>query len=450
VAAVERHLYAGSGLWFSCADGCGAHNLDWGDDSLTYALHLRWSLTKDPSLVPIFAELASTAASYAPCKASGCGDWSDAPEWDAIADEREFEVTGDPSALELAEQAYASVRDSSAFALGACSSVRYQQAFGAGGGLKTLETDSNAIKAALLLWKATGVGRYLDEARTTYSAVRQFFLDATRPLYTVYLYDDGRSCTQLPARFFASVNGNMIWNGVALAEATQDDRYADDAIQTANAVDGLLSDARGIFVNLQAENDVAEPLVEGFYSLAVTRAVDTARAWLARNAQAALSEARTQDDLFGRFFDGPAPTTRITAWQTNGGLSLAIAAAALAPNEIVRADDAWAGGHSVAGEIATLPSTLTFTGSGVALFGTLGEDCCEPGHAAVGVDGQPIQDQTGIWQNKSSAGIAFPDALLFAWRWPISGAHVLNFAPPETNVKEGGPFLHIQRYAVLP
>ena len=88
----------------------------------------------------------------------------------------------------------------------ACPSIRYQQAFGAGGGLKTLETDSNAIKAALLLWKATGTPSYLDDAVAVYSAVRRYFLDPKLSLYTVYVYDDGVSCAQLPARFFASAS----------------------------------------------------------------------------------------------------------------------------------------------------------------------------------------------------------------------------------------------------
>jgi hypothetical protein len=449
-AALLAGFYTGAGTWYSCQGGCGAQNLDWGDDALTFALYLRWSTRKDPSLVPVFAALAATAASHAACSDPGCGDWSDVPEWDAIADEREFEVTGDARALELSTQAYASVRDSDAYGRGACPSIRYQLAFGGGGGIKTLETDSNAIKAALLLWKATGAQRYLDDARAVYAAVRQYFLDPALPLYTVYVYDDGATCTQLPGRFFASVNGNMIWNGVALASATGDARYLRDATQTAQAVDRSLSDGRGIFVDLQAENDVVEPLVEGFYALAVDAGVDTARAWILKNAQAAFAAAQTADGLVGRFFDGPVPTAPITAWQANGGLALAIAAAALAPDDAVPTGGGWSGATSIERDIATLPSSLTFVGSGIALFGTLGEQCCEPGHASVAIDGQTTTDQTGIWQNKSTAGRAFPDTLLFAWRWPASGAHVLEFGPSTTNVKEGGPFLHVQRYLILP
>jgi hypothetical protein len=450
VAALERGFYTGAGTWTSCEGGCGAHNVDWGDDSLTYALYLRWTIAHDTSLVPIFASLASTAAVHSPCGAPGCGDWSDVAEWDAIADEREFEVSGDPAALDLAKRAYASVRDSDAYTGGACPPIRYQQPYGAGGGLKTLETDSNAIKAALLLWKTTGLSSYLDDAKATYKAVRRVFLDPTLPLYTVYVYDDGTSCTQLPARFFASVNGNMIWSGIALASATGDRSYLDDATRTATAVDRSLSDARGIFADLQAENDVVEPLVEAFYVLATDQAVDAARVWILKNAQAAISAAQTVDGLYGRFFDGPAPTAPLTAWQVNGGVALSIAAGGLAPRDVVPTDRGWSDARAVSRDITMLPSSIEFTGSGIALYGTLGEQCCEPGHASVAIDGQPTVDQTGIWQNKSSAAMAFQDVILFAWRWPASGPHVLGFGPSTTNVKEGGPFLHVQRYVVLP
>src|SRR5579872_2893485 len=128
VETLQQNLYTGSGTWYACSSGCGAGNLDWGDDSLTYTLYLRWSITRDPLLVPIFAELAATAASDGPCRGAGCGS-SDVPEWDAIADEREFEATGDSRALDLAARAYASVRDADAFALGACPALRYQHAF---------------------------------------------------------------------------------------------------------------------------------------------------------------------------------------------------------------------------------------------------------------------------------------------------------------------------------
>jgi hypothetical protein len=270
------------------------------------------------------------------------------------------------------------------------------------------------------------------------------------PLYSVYVYDDGTSCAQLPHRFFASVNGNMSWSGAALARATGAAQYLADAIETARAVDQYLADGKGVFADLQAENDVVEPLVEAFHALATTHGMDFARAWILRNAQAAISASRTPDDVYGRFFDGPAPVRTVTAWQANGGLALVMAAAALAPDELVTQKGDWSNGRSVSQDITALPSELSFTGSGIALFGTLGEDCCSQGHASVAIDGQETVDETGIWQNKSSIGKPLQDALLFAWRWPAPAAHTLTFGPSMTNAKEGGPFLHVRRYVVLP
>jgi hypothetical protein len=450
IATLQASFYS-SGQWSACdGDGCGFGNEDWGDDSLTYTLFLRWRATEDPTLEPMFVALTGTATDWGPCTGPSCTGWSDVPSWDSIADEREYEVTGDPHALDLARSAYSRVRDSDAYALGACPQVRYQHAFGGGGGLKTLETDSNLLKAALLLWKATGEPALLADAMTLYASVRTYFLDPVLPLYTVYVIDDGKSCTQLPHRFFASVNGNMIWSGRALAEATGDASYLADAEATAHAVTGSLADGRGVFADLQAENDVVEPLVEAFDDLAVLEQDAPAREWVFTNAVAAIRNARISDGAYGRFFDGPPPAATVTIWQTNGGLAVAIAAAALAPTTAVPEGDGWGSAKSTADDLTLLPSSVAFTGSGIALVGTLGEDCCEPGHASVLLDGQPTVDATGIWQNKSSAGRSFPGAVLFAWRWPVSGSHVVGLEVPDTNVKEGGPFVHIQSYVVLP
>src|SRR5262249_43340615 len=152
----------------------------------------------------------------APCAQEPCGSWSDVPEWDAIALVREYEATRDPAALAKAEAAFAFVERSQVFALGACPQIRYQQPGGGANRLKTLETDANAIKAAILLHAATGDAAYLASARARYDAVRAAFLDRAVPLYTVYIFDDGRACTRLPHRFFASVNGDMIWSGLEL------------------------------------------------------------------------------------------------------------------------------------------------------------------------------------------------------------------------------------------
>ena len=128
------------------------------------------------------------------------------------------------------------------------------------------------IKAALLLYRATRssrVPRLGRRARTPRSArtssIRQL------PLYSVYVFDDGQRCTQVPHRFFASVNGDMIWSGFQLARVTGERRYLDEALATARAVDRLLADPAGVFADLQAENDIVEPLVEAMFVLANER-----------------------------------------------------------------------------------------------------------------------------------------------------------------------------------
>jgi hypothetical protein len=274
-----------------------------------------------------------------------------------------------------------------------------------------------------------------------------YFLDPRVPLYTVYVVDNGYTCAQLPHRFFASVNGNMIWNGVELFRDTGARAYLNQAVATARAVDSHLADGRGVFADLQAENDIVEPMVEGMDALALQRRA-FARAWILSNAAAALS-ARAPDGSFGRFFDGPPPATTVTAWQTNGGLAVEIAAATLAPQKAVLTTRAWAKATQVTHEIAVTPATLVFDGSGIALLGTLGENCCEPGHARVLIDGRETFDATGIWQNKSSLGSSIDHTVLFAWRWRSAGTHILTFKPGAENGKEGGTFLHLRGYELL-
>ncbi len=449
VATLLHVYYAGNGLWNECdAPGCPQANGDWGADSLTYALYLRWQSTRDARVLPVLGALLRTAPTYSsPCDLPSCGSWSDVPEWDAIAALREYEALGrDPQALVKARAAYAFVEDGSAFALGACPDIRYQQPAGGGNDLKTLETDGNAIKAAVLLYEATGDATYLESAETRYAAVRARFLSPDVPLYTVYVFDDGSACTQLPHRFFASVNGDMIWSGLELSRLTGAKRYLAEALSTARAAAADLADPAGVFADLQAENDVVEPLVEAMYDLATEARAGFARAWILANAAAALS-ARTRDGSFGRFFDGPPPATTVTAWQTVGGLSLEIAAAALDPNGTAASGGGWAGARTVARSIGPT-GALTFMGSGIALVGTLGEACCATGHVRVIVDGRETFDRTGIWQNKSSLGARIPGTVLFAWGWPGPGVHTIRFEPGVPNAKEGGSFLHVRRYLV--
>jgi len=446
-ATILHVFYAGGGMWRGCdLPDCGQSNVDWGVDSLTYALWLRWQTAHDPAVPPVMRELLATAPSYpAPCT-STCSSWSDVPEWDAIAALREYQVLNDPAALAKARTAFAFVDGSSVFALGACPDIHYQQPHGQDNQLKTLETDANAIKAALLLYDATGERAYLDAAVSRYAAVRARFLDPKVPLYSVYVFDDGQRCRQVPHRFFASVNGDMIWSGLELARATGEAHYRSEALASGRAVVADLSDATGVFTDLQAENDIVEPLVEGMYALATDTKATFARTWILANAAAALSD-RAANGSFGRFFDGPAPTAMTTAWQANGGLALEIAAGALDAGGAVPTRDAWAGARRVNRSVG-IGDTVAIHASAVAFYGTLGETCCEAGHARVFIDGRETFDGTGIWQNKSSSGRSIPGTVLFAWRWPRRGVHHIRFAPGVQNGKEGGPFLHITGYLV--
>ncbi len=438
--ALRVRWYAGAGSWNRCLPArCGVQSYDWGADNLSAALYLDWLTTRDAALVPWFRELGAANPGFHLCTAA-CRSWSDVPMWDALAAIREYDVTGDRGVLGKAEADFASAARSELYAQGACREIDYQRPNGETG-LKTLETDANRILAATLLYQRTGTPAYLDDARAHYAAVRARFLDPRLPLYTVYVLDDRTRCVPLPHRFFASVNGTMISAGLELAATTRDPAYGRDAKATARAIERELDDARGVFVDPQAENDVVAPLVIAMYRLAAQGDAE-ARAWIVRNAAAAI-QARTADGSYGRFFDGPPPPGQVTMWETNGGFALAFAAAALAPSDIVE-PDTWPTARS-ASVALDASSSYRFSGSGIAFTGTLGE---HPGHAHVLLDGRPIADRTGIWQGLTY--VAKGNALLFAWRWPASGPHVVTFVPAEENVKEGPAFLDLREAFVLP
>ncbi len=450
LATLLDAYYAGGGEWHACDSiNCAIGDADWGYDSLTYSLALREQATGDRTLSPILDALAQSARTYpsACTTTAGCPYWSDTPEWDSIALTDEYLVTHDPIALSKAQLAFGYVAGSTVFASGACPAVPYQEPGGGRTELKTLETEANAVKAALLLYGVTKNPSYLAFAESGYQTARTYFLDRHAALYTVYVFDDGRRCAQLPHRFFASVNGDMIWSGVQLYADLGNPSYLAQALATAAAVQQHLSDGRGIFADLQAENDVAEPLVEGMYALAAG-GQSIGRQWLLRNAAAALS-ARTAAGAFGRFFDGPPPASTVTAWQTNGGLALEIAAAALAPDQVASPAGRWRSASYVRHDISVLPAKLRVHGSAVAVLGTLGERAGGLGHARVLVDGHETFDQSGIWQNKSSSLLSIPGTVLFAWSWPRAGTHTLTFLPGLWNAKEGGSFLHVVGYDVL-
>ena len=447
-ATIEQRFYHAPGRWNMCVPGdCGTAVRDWGADALAYTLFLRRESAIDPGVRPIMAALAESAPSYRPCARDRCTMWSDVPMWDAIAAARAFEITGSTLALEKAQRAFDAVDASDAFALGACPTIDFQRPGGGKTALKTLETDSNYIKAALLLARWTGDPRYLAKARAKYRAVRRYFLDPHVALYSVYVFDDGRTCRQLPKRFFASVNGNMIDNGLALAAQTGATHYRREAFATAHAVARYLSDASGVYADLQADNDVAEPLVEAMYDLAVKMHAEFARQWLVTAASAARP---TAEGSYGRFFDGPPPLGAVSAWSASGGLALAIAAGAVAPSGTATSGNDWSAGHFVADRLDGTPAHIAFTGRAIALIGTIGEICCEAGHVRVFIDGRETFNNTGIWQNKSPASRRLPNSVLFSWRWPRSGSHTIAFASGVANAKEGGSFIHLAGYELDP
>ncbi len=415
-------FYAGDGRWRACNDvECREANSDWGVDSATDALYLRWKTTHDPQVKLVVARLLDAGPHYPTCGDQGCSTWSDTPEWDAVTFMREYQVLDDPQALERAKAAYAFVERSKTFATGACPGIRYQHPQPSIYFVKSLETEANAVKAGILLYRATQDHTYLDAALSRYASAREYYLDADTPLYTVHVRDDGQSCVQQPHRFFASVNGDMIWNGIALSQITGNREFYDQALATAHAVDTNLSDERGIFANVQGENDVVEPLVEAMYELAANHE-SFAEAWVVRNAEAALS-ARASDGTFARFFDGPAQQ-RASIWESNGGLALEIAAASLDPYAQVLTTDAWSDFY-VAPALTTLPATITVKGSGIALMGTLAQ-ACQNAHVHVLIDGVETFDQTGLWQNYSMPD---GDSVFFAWRWKTPGTHTITLEP---------------------
>jgi hypothetical protein len=446
---LERTFYNGTGLWHMCVGlPCSTKNVDWGADSLTYVLWFRWKLTRDPSVPPIMRALAQTARMWGPGdKAS-----SDTVMWDSIADAREYQVTRSRVALAKSEAAFRWVDSVMArgFASGACPGIDYQWPHGRGGNLKTLETATNYIKAALLLHEITGSASYLAKAQSQYEQVRRYFLSGGAPLYTVYVFDNGSTCRALPGRYFASVNGNMIWAGAALAADTGKGGYLRQAIATARAVGTRLNDAAGVYADLQADNDVAEPLIEAMYRLASANHQQFARDWLLTAASAAGADQNQQGE-FGRFFDGPPPTSSATAWQVNGGAALIQAAAALDPLGAPADPEFWHRARLVADARGLQDSAMSirFTGRAIAIMGSIGAVCCVTGHARVFVDGGETFDRTGIWQNMTSPSVQQPNQVLFAWRWRAAGPHTVTIRPGVDNDYEGGSFFQMTGYLVV-
>jgi hypothetical protein len=438
-ATLLQVFYAGNGAWRECnAMTCRASDRDWGADSATYALYLRWKTTHDPSIAFTMSQLLANGTEYGePCDGAPCPAWSDTPAWDAVAFMREAEVLGgDRRATDKAKAALRYAEQSRAFAGGACTGVPFQLPQPNQSEIKTLESDANLIKGDLLVYAATQDRAYLNDALMRYGDDRTWFFDWDASLYTNHVADDGTQCRQVEDRFFASVNGNMIWNATQLWRYTGQRHFYDEAIATAQSVDRNLSDSRGVFVDLQGENDVAEPLVEAMYDLAAEENVGFAKAWIVRNAAAALS-SRGPDGTFSRMFDGP-PQSMTSIWESNGGIALEIAAGALEPLGAPGRADAWSGSGNVGQTITKLPATVAFNGAGIALSGTISR-LCTSGHVRVFIDGQETFDRTGLWQNHS---MPMGQSVFFAWRWPAPGPHVIRLEPAN-DTQAGVEVMHL-------
>jgi len=428
---------------------CNTKNRDWGADNLTYVLYLRWELSHDRSVLPPLRRLAQSAHLWL----TGTYGSSDEMMWDSVAEVREYQVTGSKASLAKAEAAFRRVDADKAagFAAGACPAVDYQWAHGTiDKGTKTLETDSNYVKAALLLYQVTGKRSYLRKAEVKYAAVRRYFLAPSAPLYTVFVIDNGKTCQQVPGQFLSSVNGNMIWDGSALAKDTGNRTYLSQALATARAVTTDLNDGAGVFADLQADIDVDEPLVEAMYDLAVVDHQRFARQWLLTSASAAASDVNAAGE-FGRFFDGPPPTGEVTAWELNGGVALMGTAAALDPAGVPAHPGFWHLARFVPDSrgLAGHALRISFTGRAIAILGTIGEHCCLYGHARVLVDGVQTFNRVGIWQNRSSPARKLPDQVLFAWRWRRPGRHVIEILPGQYDPTEGGSFFAMTGYLLV-
>jgi hypothetical protein len=425
-SAALQQLWFADGGWKLClAAGCPSAKSGSGAAALTFAAYFAWMPQNggDASYAPLMDKIgASIPVPAAPCVDSTCRVRSDVPMWNAVALLRTYDKNERVNpGLEKASSVLDSFDRSSAYFKGACPEIPYLEPFGGKSKLKALATDSNYAKAALSVAHYTGKDVYLDRGERRYLAARKYYFDPKAGLYTAYLIDDGKHCTQVPHRFLASVNGNMIYSAYVLFASQRGTVYQQQASGVARTAVAKLSDARGVLANLQDEDDTADPLFEAMFVLANYWNMDFARAWIARNAAAA-EGARREDGSIGRFLDGPPPAGGVTAWQTSGGFAATLAAQALQPGEVLPSPGpGWKTAKFVRLGAQTTPQTIRFTGSGIALRGTLGDPCC-PGGARVFIDGVETFDHTGIRQSYSPAG-KIPNAILFAWQWPVAGKH---------------------------
>src|SRR5262249_53576192 len=156
----------------------------------------RWHLTNDPTILPLLDALAASMSTPpAPCVvATGCR-WSDEYLWDAVAGGREHEATGSATGLAKAKAAFDFDDKTTIFTGGACPGIYFQRPDHGYAGLKTAESDTNYVRAALALYDGTQDAAYLDKAKTSYAAIRQYYLDTRGDsLYSVYVFDINGVC----------------------------------------------------------------------------------------------------------------------------------------------------------------------------------------------------------------------------------------------------------------
>ena len=193
-----------------------------------------------------------------------------------------------------------------------------------------------------------------------------------------------------------------------------------------------------------------EPMIEAMYTLATTEHQAFARHWLLSAASAAGADQNAAGE-FGRFFDGPPPTSVATAWQVNGGIALMQAAAALDPYGRPADPGFWRRARYVTDDRDLNDSVLriSFSGRAIAIMGSVGAQCCIAGHARVFVDGTETFDRTGIWQNMTSPSVQQPHQVLFAWRWQRPGRHTITIRPGIRDTMEGGSFFAMNGYLLV-
>src|SRR6185437_13557930 len=87
--ATLQNVFYEDGTWKLCVPTkcsfLAFDDFDWGADSLTAALYLRWSLEKDAAIPPMMKALDANGPTYGACTATSCPTWSDVTLWDSIA-----------------------------------------------------------------------------------------------------------------------------------------------------------------------------------------------------------------------------------------------------------------------------------------------------------------------------------------------------------------------------